>query len=82
MYYYCVFRENSFDILFAIYSTSEHRGTLEIIKDWKKVVEVLSQSDTMKKQWERYKKDNFYAEGIEYEELIDSLIRVGELLEN
>lgn len=66
----------------ALYSTSEHRGTLEIIKDWEKVIEVLRQSDTMKKQWERYKKDNFYAEGIEYEELIESLIKVGEIFEN
>ena len=66
----------------AIYSTSEHRGTLEIIRDWEKVVEVLRQSDTMKKQWERYKKDNFYAESIKYDELMESLIKVGEILEN
>ncbi len=65
----------------AIYSTSEYRGTVDIIKDWKTVVEILSQSDTMKKQWERYKKDNFYAEGIEYDELMESLIKVGEVLE-
>lgn len=64
----------------AIYSTSEHRGTLETIKKWKEVIEVLRNSDTMKKQWERYQNDNFYAEDIDYDDLITSLIKVGELL--
>lgn len=64
----------------AIYSTSEHRGTLEIIKEWKNVVDILAESDTMKKQWDRYQKDNFYADGISYEDLIESLTKVGQLL--
>lgn len=64
----------------AIYSTAEHRGTSEIIKDWKNVLDILEKSDTMKKQWSRYQKDNFYADNITYENLIESLIRVGQLL--
>ena len=64
----------------AIYSTSEHRGTLEAIKDWKNVLDILEKSDTMKKQWNRYQKDNFYADGITYEDLIGSLTKVGQLL--
>lgn len=57
-----------------------HRGTLEIIKEWKNVVDILAESDTMKKQWDRYQKDNFYADGISYEDLIESLTKVGQLL--
>ena len=64
----------------AIYSTSNHRGTLEIIKKWDEVVSVLEESETMQKQWERYKKDNFYAEGINYTDLIESLKEVGKFL--
>lgn len=64
----------------AIYSTSEHRGTLEIIKEWKNIVDILAESDTMKKQWDRYQKNNFYADGISYEDLIESLTKVGQLL--
>ena len=34
----------------------------------------------MKRQWERYKKNNFYAKEIKYEDLIESLKQVGKLL--
>lgn len=70
-----------FDILKnAIYSTAEHRNTLSIIKDWNKSIEQLENSDIMKKQWERYQKDNFYAKDIQYEDLIESLKQIGEIL--
>ena len=62
----------------AIISTAKHRETLEIIKDWKEVIEILKEDESMKNQWERYKKNNFYAEGIEYKDLIESLIKVGQ----
>ena len=64
----------------AIYSTAEHRNTINIIKDWQKIIEQLNNSNIMKKQWERYKKDNFYAKAIKYEDLIESLKQVGKIL--
>lgn len=64
----------------AIYSTAKHRNTFNIIKDWNKSVEQLENSDIMKKQWERYQKDNFYAKDIKYEDLIESLKKIGKIL--
>lgn len=64
----------------AIISTAKYRGTLEIVRDWKEVVEILKDDQTMQRQWERYKKNNFYADNIEYNDLIDSLNKVGEIL--
>ena len=64
----------------AIYSTAEHRNTINIIKDWSKIIEQLDNSDIIRKQWERYKKDNFYAKEIKYEDLIESLKQVGKIL--
>ena len=64
----------------AIKQTTKHRNSTEIINKWQDVVKILEESDTMKKQWERYKKDNFYAEGIEYYELIESIKEIGRLL--
>ena len=40
----------------AIISTAEHRETMDFIKEWKEVVEILENDSTMKKQWERYQK--------------------------
>lgn len=64
----------------AIISTSNHRGTTDILREWKEVVDILKDDDTMKKQWTRYQKNNFYAEDIDYQELIKSLYEIGEIL--
>lgn len=64
----------------AIYSTAEHRDSVAIINDWKRVVSILEESEIMKKQWEKYQKNNFYAEDIKYEDLIESIKNVGRLL--
>lgn len=64
----------------AIYFTAEHRNTTDIIKNWNRSVEQLENSDIMKKQWERYQKDNFYAKDIKYEDLIESLKLIGKIL--
>lgn len=63
----------------AINFTAEHRKSEDDVKNWKEVVEELENDDTMMNQWRRYQKNNFYAEGIEYEDLIESLRVVGEI---
>ena len=64
----------------AIYSTAKHRNTINIIKDWSKIIEQLNNSDIMKNQWARYQKNNFYAKEIKYDDLIECLKQVGTLL--
>ena len=64
----------------AIYSTAEHRNSVEIIKEYKKTVSILEESEIMKKQWEKYQKDNFYAEDIKYEDLIESIKNIGQFI--
>ena len=66
----------------AITLTAQHRGTSEIIKDWKKIVEKIANDNKMRQQWKRYQKDNFYAEEIEYNELINAISKVGEIFDN
>ena len=66
----------------AITLTAQHRGTNEIIKDWKKIVEKIANDSKMRQQWKRYQKDNFYAEEIEYKDLINAISKVGEIIDN
>ena len=66
----------------AITLTTQHRGTSEIIKDWKKIVEKIANDSKMRQQWKRYQKDNFYAEEIEYKELINAISKAGEIFDN
>lgn len=65
----------------AIIITAEYRETSTIIEDWKEIVTILENDTKMKRQWEKYQKDNFYAQGIKYEDLIKSLKKVGQLLD-
>lgn len=65
----------------AITLTAQHRETNEIIKDWKKVVDKIANDSKMQQQWKKYQKDNFYAEGIEYNDLINAINKVGEIFE-
>lgn len=66
----------------AITLTAQHRGTSEIIKDWKKIIEKIANDSKMRQQWKRYQKDNFYAEEIEYDELINAISKVGKIFDN
>ena len=66
----------------AITLTAQHRGTNEIIKDWKKIVEKITNDSKMRQQWKRYQKDNFYADEIEYNDLINAISKVGEIFDN
>lgn len=36
----------------------------------------------MEQQWKRYQNDNFYAEEIEYNDLINAINKVGEIFDN
>ena len=65
----------------AIQYTTEHRKSEEEIKNWRSVLEELRADEEMKKQWLRYQKNNFYAEGILYEELLESIEKVGEIFD-
>lgn len=63
----------------ALISTTKHRGTFEIINtQWKSIIKELEDDITMQKRWDTYKKDNFYADGIEYKDLINVLYELGE----
>lgn len=66
----------------AIISTAKHRDTTEDINAWKEVVDILAKSQTMQRQWKAYQKDNFYAQEIKYEDLIESLNKIGEIYDN
>ena len=66
----------------AITLTAQHRGTSKTIKNWKKIVEKIANDSKMQQQWKRYQNDNFYAEEIEYNDLINAINKVGEIFDN
>lgn len=63
----------------AITSTAKHRETTEKIEDCKRIIEAIEEDEHLKSLWEKYKKDNFYAQGIEYSDLINAINKVGQI---
>ena len=63
----------------AINLTSAHRESKHIVKDWEHIIELLKYDEDMQKRWKVYQKTYFYAEGIEYDELIKSIEKVGKV---
>jgi hypothetical protein len=50
--------------------TAKNRDTLHIFNSLAEQVNSISESNSLKNHWERYKNTYYYAEEIEYEELI------------
>ncbi len=63
----------------AINLTSEHRESLDLIRNWKKTLELLRADEDMQKRWKVYQNTYFYAKDIEYGELLDSIEKVGKI---
>ena len=63
----------------AINLTSKHRESINLINEWKTTLDLLRTDEEMKKRWKIYQKTYFYAEGIEYNELIASIETVGKI---
>ena len=63
----------------AINLTSEHRESLDLIKNWEKTLNVLAEDEDMQKRWKVYQKTYFYAKDIEYQDLINTIEKVGKI---
>ena len=48
--------------------TSEKRGSLEVLKDYKNIMDTVRNSDVMIKQWRMYQKDFEYAADINFDD--------------
>jgi len=59
--------------------TAQNRDTLHIFNSLAEQVKLISESSSLKKHWERYKNIYYYAEEIEYEELIRKIEQLSKL---
>ena len=52
------------------------RGSSEILKDYKNIIDVVRNSDAMIKQWRTYQKDFEYAADINFDEVCDAVVQM------
>jgi len=60
----------------AMIATSEKRMSLGALQDKDKILLIIKTDPIMRQRWDRYCKDNFYANGIEFDEVIEVLIDI------
>ena len=46
------------------------------MRQYREIMQVVKNSDVMKRQWDNYRKDFDYASGIEFEETCDAVVAV------
>ncbi len=60
----------------ALNATSEQRDSLLALQDKEIILQTIQSDTTMRQRWERYCRDNYYAKGIGFDEVIEVLIDI------
>jgi predicted nucleotidyltransferase component of viral defense system len=60
----------------ALNATSEKRDSLLALQNRETILQTILSDATMRQRWERYCRDNYYAKGIEFGEVIKVLIDI------
>lgn len=60
----------------ALDATSKKRGSSDILKDYKNIIDVVRNSEVMIKQWRTYQKNFEYASDISFDEVCDAVVQM------
>lgn len=63
----------------ALDATSKKRGSTEVLKNYRNIIDVVRKSEVMIKQWKTYQKDFEYAAAISYDEVCDAVVQMMDL---
>ena len=61
----------------ALNATSEKRGSLLALQDKEIILRTIQSDAIMRQRWERYRKENYYAKGTGFDDVIEVLINIG-----
>lgn len=65
----------------AVLATSEKRGSLEELKEYREITEEMRESNFLRRIWVKYQEENTYSEGIGFEDTLNSILEIGMALE-
>lgn len=60
----------------ALKGTAEKRSSLGRVDEWHIILETIRFDAPMRQRWERYCRDNYYARGIIFDEVVDAVERI------
>ena len=60
----------------ALSATTEKRGSSIVVKDYRRIIHAVKNSEVMQRQWNNYQKDFDYATDILFEDVCDVLVKL------
>ncbi len=60
----------------ALYATAQHRGSFAAIKDKESILNTIQADATMRRRWQRYCEENYFAKGIKFDKVIASILEI------
>ena len=60
----------------ALNATAQKRVSLTALQDQRKILQAIQSDSLMKRRWDLYCKENFYANKIEFDDVINSLVEI------
>jgi len=63
-------------LMFALQATTKKRGSTDIVKQYRQIMEVVRSSEAMIRQWDNYRKNFDYADNIEFSETCNAVVRL------
>ncbi len=60
----------------ALNATVEKRGSKTVVKNYRRIIDTVRNSEIMQKQWDNYKKDFEYAADIAFEDTCDAVVQL------
>jgi predicted nucleotidyltransferase component of viral defense system len=64
----------------AVLKTARKRGSLELMSEWKEIIDDMKEDSTLKALWNNYCENNIYASEISYEKVMEMIFKVSKLL--
>lgn len=60
----------------ALNATAQKRSSLPALQDQRKILQAIQTDSLMKRRWDLYCRENFYANSIEFDDVINSLVEI------
>jgi len=79
LYYFVTYKWNDINLdtlRKAILTTFEHRNSEKYLEDYKKIIENISQDETLVVRWNKYRKEHEYAKEIEFGDTIEAIKKI------
>ena len=71
---------NMHNLQCALKATGEKRGSINLLTEYKRIMEVVVNSEVMSKQWKKYQKDFAYASEVSFKDACNTVTRIMDII--